>query len=90
MLHKGNSLDLTGAELKRLADGPLRIVSVDGGHTADIAAHDLAVADEALAEGGIIIIDDVFNEQWPGVAAAAAAGSTMPAFLGEPVAFLHF
>ena len=51
-----------------LADGPLRFISVDGGHTAEITAHDLAVAEAALAEGGIIVLDDAFNEQWPGVA----------------------
>lgn len=68
VLRQGNSMDLDGAELMRLAEGPLRLFSVDGGHTADITAHDLATADESLAEGGIIVLDDVFNEQWPGVA----------------------
>ena len=67
MLHQGNSLDLTGADLRRLAGGPLRLFSVDGGHTAEITAHDLATADDALAEGGVIVLDDVFNERWPGV-----------------------
>ncbi|MBN9512917.1 MAG: class I SAM-dependent methyltransferase [Alphaproteobacteria bacterium] len=68
VVHQGNSLDLSGADLVRLAGGPLRLASVDGGHTAQHAAHDLAVAEAALAEGGIVIVDDVFNEQWPGVA----------------------
>jgi hypothetical protein len=67
VVHKGNSLDLTGAVLVGLAEGPLRFVSVDGGHTAEITAHDLATAEAAIAEGGIIVVDDVFNEQWPGV-----------------------
>ena len=67
VVHQGNSLELAAADLIRLAGGKLRIVSVDGGHTAEIAAHDLAVAEAALAEGGIIVVDDVFNEQWPGV-----------------------
>jgi len=61
-LHQGNSMDLTGADLVRLAEGPLRFVSVDGGHTAETTAHDLAVADAALAEGGVIVLDDAFNE----------------------------
>lgn len=68
VLQQGNSLDLSGADLVRLAAGPLRFISVDGGHTAEITAHDLATAEVALAEGGIIVLDDVFNEQWPGVA----------------------
>jgi hypothetical protein len=67
VLHQGNSLDLSGPTLMQLAEGPLRFVSVDGGHTADITAHDMATADAAIAEGGIIVVDDVFNEQWPGV-----------------------
>jgi hypothetical protein len=67
VLHPGNSMDLTGAILTQLAEGPLRFVSVDGGHTAEITAHDLATAEAAIAEGGIIVVDDVFNEQWPGV-----------------------
>jgi hypothetical protein len=128
VLHQGNSMDLAGADLVRLAEGPLRFISVDGGHTAEITAHDLAVADAALAEGGIIVLDDAFNEQWPGVAdgvqryfvrgpnlvpfaiganktyfcrpshrdtyraaaAAVASDTTMPEFLGEPVAVLQF
>lgn len=67
VLRQGSSLELGGADLVRLADGPLRLASVDGGHTAEIAAHDLATVEAALAEGGIVIVDDVFNEQWPGV-----------------------
>ena len=68
VLHQGNSMDLTGAELVRLAEGKLRFISIDGGHTAEITAHDLTVAEAALAESGIIVLDDAFNERWPGVA----------------------
>jgi methyltransferase family protein len=67
VLHQGNSMDLSGAIVTRLAEGPLRFASVDGGHTAEITAHDLATAEAALADGGIIVVDDVFNQQWPGV-----------------------
>jgi hypothetical protein len=68
VLHKGDSTRLTGAVLRQLAEGPLRLISIDGGHTEEITASDLAVADTALAEGGIVVVDDVFNEMWPGVA----------------------
>jgi hypothetical protein len=68
VLHKGNSMNLSGADLIRLAEGPLAFVSVDGGHTAELTAHDLTTAEASIAEGGIIVVDDVFNDQWPGVA----------------------
>jgi hypothetical protein len=68
VLHQGDSTRLAAFDLMRLADGPMRLISIDGGHTEEITASDLAVADASLAEGGIAIVDDVFNEMWPGVA----------------------
>lgn len=67
VVHKGTSLAVTGADVLGLAGGRVRLFSIDGGHTEEITANDLAIADDALAEGGIIVVDDVFNEQWPGV-----------------------
>jgi len=66
-----NSLDMTAAEVRADA-GPVRLFSVDGGHTADITASDLALAEASLCPGGIIILDDYFNEAWPGVSEGAA------------------
>ncbi|MDW5267535.1 MULTISPECIES: class I SAM-dependent methyltransferase [Acidobacteriaceae] len=67
IVHEGDSTQLTSGDLLQFGRGPLRMISIDGGHTADITAHDLAVGEGALAEGGIIILDDCFNETWPGV-----------------------
>jgi len=67
VVHEGDSTQLTSSDLLRLGRGPLRMISIDGGHTADITAHDLATSEGALTEGGIIILDDCFNEMWPGV-----------------------
>jgi Methyltransferase domain len=67
IFHQGDSLEINGNFLKGLADGVFRLISVDGGHTAEITSHDLATAEDALCEGGIIILDDCFNEMWPGV-----------------------
>ncbi|MGA9673009.1 MAG: class I SAM-dependent methyltransferase [Terracidiphilus sp.] len=67
MVHEGDSTELGAEQLIRLGGGPLRIVSIDGGHTAEITAHDLATSEGALAPGGIIILDDCFKEMWPGV-----------------------
>jgi hypothetical protein len=67
VVHEGDSTALDGAALRRLAGGAYRLISIDGGHTAETTAHDLAIAVEALASGGVIILDDYFNEMWPGV-----------------------
>ena len=61
---------MTAAEVRADA-GPVRLFSVDGGHTADITASDLALAEASLCPGGIVILDDYFNEAWPGVSEGA-------------------
>ena len=67
IVHQGDSTQLTAEHLLKLGQGPFRLISIDGGHTAEITAHDLATSEGALAEGGVIILDDCFNEMWPGV-----------------------
>jgi Methyltransferase domain len=67
VVHEGDSSALDAPALKRLAGGAYRLISIDGGHSAKTTAHDLAIAVEALAPGGVIILDDYFNEMWPGV-----------------------
>jgi hypothetical protein len=63
----GDSTRIGGGDVRRLAGGPIRLFSVDGGHTAEITCHDLETAEEALAPGGVVILDDCFNELWPDV-----------------------
>jgi len=62
-----NSQDVTASDLTRWADGSIRLFSVDGGHTADLVASDLRLAEDCLATGGVVAVDDVFNPEWPGV-----------------------
>ena len=80
-----NSLDMTAAEVRADA-GPVRLFSVDGGHTADITASDLALAEASLCPGGIVILDDYFNEAWPGVSEGAARYLALGASPLVPVA----
>lgn len=47
--------------------GPVRIFSVDGGHTEALTINDLSIADQSLTQGGVVIIDDYFNPHWPDV-----------------------
>jgi hypothetical protein len=63
-----NSLNLTEANILSDCGDKVRIFSIDGGHTAEITYNDLSLARKTLCDGGIIILDDFFNERWPGVA----------------------
>jgi len=63
-----NSLHLTSDEIFAACNGRPRLFSVDGGHTAELTYNDLDLAGQSICENGIIILDDFFNEAWPGVA----------------------
>jgi hypothetical protein len=67
VVHEGNSADLDSAALLRLGGGPFRLISIDGGHTPELTESDLATAEGVLAQGGVVILDDCFNEMFPGV-----------------------
>lgn len=66
-VHSADSSTVTGADLMTWGGGQFKAFSVDGGHTAELTAHDLAIAAQALAPGGLLILDDYFNVSWPGV-----------------------
>ncbi len=68
----GDSTTLSGTDVTDRV-GPVRLFSVDGGHTAQIVEHDMTVAAGSLAPGGIIIGDDVFHPSWPGAAEGTLA-----------------
>ncbi|MFC3774303.1 class I SAM-dependent methyltransferase [Mycolicibacterium holsaticum] len=67
-IHQGDSTKLLPETLRELAGGDIRFFSVDGGHTDEIVFSDMKLAEATLADGGVVIADDVFNQQWPGVA----------------------
>lgn len=66
---QADSLALGMADLAQIRQqmGLFRLFSVDGGHTADHAVNDLGIAQELLANGGILLLDDFFQPNWPGV-----------------------
>ncbi len=87
VLHQGDSTKLTPEVLLEKAGGPIRFFSVDGGHTEEIVYSDMRLAERTLTEGGIVIADDVFNQQWPGVAVGtlkylAGDGALQPFAIG--------
>lgn len=53
--------------------GQVRFISVDGGHTEDCARNDMRLAESCLTTGGIILLDDYFNQYWPDVSVGAAS-----------------
>lgn len=72
-LVQADSSELDAGQLRALAGGGVRLVSVDGGHTAALTEHDLETACGALVPGGAVVLDDVFNGLFPGVAEGARA-----------------
>lgn len=61
---QGSSMDLgrTG-----FVDRRFRLFSIDGGHTAEITANDLRLAERTLLPGGIVALDDILSHHWTGV-----------------------
>lgn len=84
VVYEGDSTQLKAMDLKRLASGPLRLISIDGGHTAETTAHDLATAESALHPGGVIVLDDCFHSMWPGVVSGVIR------FFSQPRAIVPF
>lgn len=78
-----DSLKITPERLLRDA-GPARFISVDGGHTAECAFSDLRLAESCLADGGIILLDDYFNQNWPDVSVGAARHFLSPEAKTKP------
>ena len=44
-----------------------RLISVDGGHTAEHVMNDLGLAAQIIVSGGAIFLDDIHSPHWPGV-----------------------
>ena len=66
-----SSLDLSVCEiLDRI--GRCRIISIDGGHSEECVMNDLRLAEGALLDEGVVVLDDFFHQSWPGVASGAS------------------
>ncbi len=66
-----SSLDVTADEILA-ACGPLRLASIDGGHTEECVQNDLRLIEATLTRRGVVILDDYFNQSWPGVSSGTA------------------
>ena len=87
-VQKADSLTLTSDDILRRV-GRVRIFSVDGGHLYHHVANDLPLAFSTLAPGGVIVVDDFCNSEWPEVTSAtydfvrAQEGKIVPAIFDE-------
>jgi hypothetical protein len=68
-----NSLHVSAKDILEASNGPVRIFSVDGGHTAECTYNDLRLAMECTRDGSLVILDDYFNSAWPAVSEGTVA-----------------
>jgi hypothetical protein len=62
-----DSMGVRSADLATLFPRPVRLFSVDGGHTKYHVSNDLNVAQEVVASGGVVMLDDFLGPHWPSV-----------------------
>lgn len=62
-----DSLSITPLLARSVISDGVRLFSVDGGHTVTHVVNDLAIADEILVAGGVVMLDDFFGPHWPSV-----------------------
>jgi len=67
---QGDSARLDPAEILGRA-GPIRLMSIDGGHEEHHVRSDAALAAQVVSADGVIVFDDFFNAQYPDVTVAA-------------------
>jgi hypothetical protein len=87
-IFKRNSMDLRADDLLA-ACGPVRLFSVDGGHTAACTLNDIQISEASTLDHGLVVVDDYFNPSWPDVSAGVAQyifhrGSTLRPFAISP------
>lgn len=74
---EGDSLNL---DCRVLGRGKFGLLSIDGGHTEQHTISDLTKAQELMSDHGLVILDDMFNQDWMGVLSGACK------FFGSPLA----
>lgn len=64
-----DSTELSAADIVKIESkyGKFRIISIDGGHTAEHTINDFNIANNLICNGGVVILDDYYNQDWPGV-----------------------
>jgi hypothetical protein len=62
-----------------IADRQYGVMIIDGDHSAEGVAGDLVLAERVVAPGGIVVLDDFGDRNWPGVEQATRAHLAAPA-----------
>jgi len=62
-----NSLNVSATRILETCCGQPRLFSLDGGRTVDTTHHDLTLALNTMCTGGVVFVDDYFQERWPEV-----------------------
>lgn len=75
---KSLELDSLNLDPVRLGRHQFGLISIDGGHTATHTINDLQVGQELLAPQGMLILDDILNQDWLGVVSGATAFFSSP------------
>lgn len=68
VIHPADSTILIPSEVLALSQGKkFRVVSIDGGHTAEHTISDLKLAEQVVSGSGFVFVDDFLNRHWLGV-----------------------
>src|SRR5689334_15223629 len=78
-----DSTKLKSEDILQATKKPVRLFSVDGGHTREVVLSDLLLSTASLHDAGVVILDDVFNMYFPGVGEGLADYLNGPARGGQ-------
>jgi len=70
--------DSLNLDTQALGKGKFGIVSIDGGHTERHTVADLKTAQDLISDKGLVILDDILNQDWTGVVSGACSFFSSP------------
>lgn len=65
------SLDSMDINISEIGKNQFGLLSIDGGHTANHTINDLSICERLVNEKGLVILDDILNQDWTGVVTGA-------------------
>jgi Methyltransferase domain len=88
-----DSLQVPAERILELCAGRPRLFDIDAGRTPEAVYHDLTLARQTMCAGGVAIVDDYFQEAWPGISEGVCrfmtlSGGLCPLAIGGNKLFL--